>query len=62
MTPIDKELIDAMDIYSKYEYPHNLNPRLRRQWHTATLVDNLTVMLMRHFFLFRNWELDDFGD
>lgn len=43
MEPYEKcELEECFDIYSKYEYSDNLNPRLRRQWKTANIVDNLT--------------------
>ncbi len=41
------ELEECFSIYNQYEYFENLNPRLRRQWKTANIVDNLTAYFFK---------------
>ena len=41
------ELEECFGVYSKYEDSDNLNPRLRRQWKTANIVDNLTSLFFK---------------
>jgi hypothetical protein len=44
MTP-KGELQDCFDVYHRYEYDDGLNPKLRRQWHTACLADQIVHCL-----------------
>ena len=41
------ELEDCMDLYSKYEYCDNLNPKLRKQWKVGNIADNLAYNLIQ---------------
>ena len=57
------ELEECFSIYNKYEYSENLNPRLRRQWKTANIVDNLTAFFFKQDFfknqIFTNLNIED---
>lgn len=44
MTPKD-DLQDCFDVHHRFEYSDGLNPRLRRQWKTASLVDGVVDLL-----------------
>lgn len=44
----DKDLEECFDTYNKYEFSTNLNPRLRRHWKTANIVDNLTDYFLKN--------------
>ncbi|MGH7826435.1 MAG: hypothetical protein ACREQ7_14825 [Candidatus Binatia bacterium] len=46
MTPKD-DLQECFDVYHKFEYDDGLNPRLRRQWKTASLVDGVVDLLFK---------------
>ena len=42
----ESEIEKCFEVYHENEYSDNLNPELRRQWKTASLVDNLTNKLL----------------
>jgi hypothetical protein len=46
MTPKD-DLQDYFDVYHRFEYSDGLNPRLRRQWKTASLVDGIVDIVFK---------------
>lgn len=46
MTP-KGQLQDCFDIYHRYEYDDGLNPKLRRQWHAACLIDQTVDLLFK---------------
>lgn len=47
MSPVDDEFVICMEVYDEHEFCDNLNPRLRRQWHTAYFADQLNHLLMK---------------
>ena len=52
MTPKD-DLQECFDVHHKYEYSDGLNPRLRRQWKTASLMDGIVDLLFKSRLLIR---------
>ena len=44
--PGDSELHEAMEVAHEYEYSNNLNPKLRRLWKTASLIDEIAYRLI----------------
>ena len=44
--PEDSEIHEAMDVVHEYEYSNNLNPKLRRLWKTASLIDEIAYRLI----------------
>ncbi len=46
MTPKD-DLQDCFDVHHNFEYSDGLNPRLRRQWKTASLVDGIVDIVFK---------------
>ncbi len=50
MEPID-ELRECFDVYHRLEFSDGLNPRLRRQWETASWVDGIVDILFRSHLL-----------
>ena len=45
MDPIN-EAKEYMQVYHSYEAPDNLNPRLRRYWYTANIIDDIADNLI----------------
>lgn len=37
---------EVMDVYYKYEFSNNLNPKLRRLWKTGKLIDNIVSKII----------------
>ena len=62
----ESELEECFSIYHKMEYSDNLNPRLRRQWLTANIVDKLTALFFKEGYfknkIFTNLTVDDIED
>ncbi|MEI6596009.1 MAG: hypothetical protein WCO28_10640 [Bacteroidota bacterium] len=58
------ELEECLDIYHENESFENLNPKLRRQWKTANLVDSLTHKLFKEAYfkneIYGNLKIEDF--
>jgi hypothetical protein len=52
MTPKD-DLQDCFDVHHRFEYSDGLNPRLRRQWKTASLVDGIVDIVFKSRLLIR---------
>jgi hypothetical protein len=46
MTPKD-DLQDCFDVHHRFEYSDGLNPRLRRQWKTASLIDGIVDIIFK---------------
>ena len=44
--PEDSEIHEAMEVVHEYEYSNNLNPKLRRLWKTASLIDEIAFRLI----------------
>lgn len=44
--PGGSEIHEAMEVLHEYEYPNNLNPKLRRLWKTASLIDEIAFRLI----------------
>ena len=44
--PGDSEIHEAMEVVHEYEYSNNLNPKLRRLWKTASLIDEIAFRLI----------------
>ena len=44
--PGGSEIHEAMEVLHEYEYPYNLNPKLRRLWKTASLIDEIAFRLI----------------
>lgn len=45
MAPLD-DLEACFEVYHEYDYDEGLNPRLRRQWKTANLGDQIAAWLI----------------
>lgn len=52
MTPQD-DLQEYFDVHYKFETSDGLNPRLRRQWKTASLVDGIVDIIFKSRLLIR---------
>lgn len=50
MTPKD-DLQKCFEVYHRFEFSDGLNPRLRRQWKTASLVDGIVDILFKSHLL-----------
>ena len=50
MTPKD-ELQECFDVHHEFEYSDGLNPKLRRQWKTASLIDGIVDILFKSHLL-----------
>jgi hypothetical protein len=50
MTPKD-DLQDCFDAHHKFEYSDGLNPKLQRQWKTASLVDGIVDIVFKSHLL-----------
>lgn len=50
MTP-KEDLQECFDVHHKFEYSDGLNPRLRRQWKTASLIDGIVDLLFKSHLL-----------
>ncbi len=55
MTPKDK-LQECFDVHHKFEYSYGLNPKLRRQWKTTSLIDGIVDRIFKSRLLI-DWSL-----
>jgi hypothetical protein len=59
------ELQECFDVHYRFEHSHGLNPKLRRQWKTASLVDAIVDLLFRSRLLIpwsllpEDWEVEN---
>lgn len=59
--PQGSEIHEAMEVLHEYEYSNNLNPKLRRLWKTAALIDEIAFRLINSGILTKISE-DDLSD
>jgi hypothetical protein len=43
--PEGSEIHEVMEVFHAYEFSNNLNPKLRRQWKTGSLIDEIAYRI-----------------